>query len=324
MYSKPIQELRMGGSLDKLQALAMLRQQYLDQLRDVIGLNKASDASTPDKESLVGVQKLASLNSNIATRHILNGACYMTLRLAEAVCYRVADLLKYSDLKDDFARKIGVTSVKALESVKNLHLHDFNIFLDLHLDDEERAKLENDMSIAIERGLMQIQDKYKVLKVKNMDLAIQYMTILMTKYQKQQQEQKMADIQANAQSQMQSAQQAEQFKQQTLQMEAQVKGQLQQMINQGEMQKEQLRGEQDRETLKLKIQGDLAVAQTVNGAQMQKLDFLENRKDDRITKQATQNSEMIAQRHEKGEPIDFEAKEANAGMFDLEPQEQQQ
>jgi len=321
MYSKPITELKMGGSLDKLNALAQERMIYLDQLRDVIGLNKASDASTPDKESLVGVQKLASLNSNIATKHILKGASYITLRLAEAVCYRVADLIKYSDLRDDFARKIGVTSVKTLESVKNLHLYDFGIKLELELDEEERAKLENDISLEIQKGTMVFEDKYKILNIKNFKLAIQYASILRTKREKKLQEQKMADIQANAQSQMQSAQQAEQFRQQTIQMEAQAKGQLQQMINEGEMQKEQLRGEQDRETLKMKIQGDIAVAQTVNGAKMQKLDFLENKKDERLTKQASLNSEMIQQRHEKGESIDFEAKEAGDGMFELEPQQ---
>lgn len=320
MYSKPITELRTGDSLSKLQAITLQKQQYMDIMRDVIGLNKASDASTPDKESLVGVQKLASLNSNIATRHILDGACDITLRLSEAICYRIADLLKYSDLKDDFARKIGVTSVKTLDSIKNLHLYDFAIFLELELDEEERAKLEADMSLEIQKGTMTFEDKYKVLNVKNFKLAVQYASILRAKREKKLQEQKMQDIQANAQSQMQSAQQAEQFKQQTIQMEAQSKGQLQQMINQGEMQKEQLRGEQDRETLKMKIQGDIAVAQTVNGAQMQKLDFLEEKKNERLTKQATLNSEMIQQRHEKGESIDFEAKESGEGMFELEPQ----
>ena len=40
-------------------------------IRTVTGLNEARDASTPDANSLVGIQKLAALNSNTATRHIL-------------------------------------------------------------------------------------------------------------------------------------------------------------------------------------------------------------------------------------------------------------
>ena len=45
---------------------------YLNMIRDVTGLNQARDASTPDPNSLVGLQKLAALNSNVATRHILD------------------------------------------------------------------------------------------------------------------------------------------------------------------------------------------------------------------------------------------------------------
>ena len=44
---------------------------YLDMIRHVTGLNEARDGSIPDPNSLVGVQKLAALNSNVATRHIL-------------------------------------------------------------------------------------------------------------------------------------------------------------------------------------------------------------------------------------------------------------
>jgi hypothetical protein len=318
MYSKPITELKMGNSLDKLNALTMLKMQYMDQMRDVIGLNKVSDASTPDKDSLVGVQKLASLNSNIATRHILDGACDITLRLSEAICYRVADLLKFTDLKDDFARKIGVASVKTLDSVKELHLHDFAIFLEMHLDLEEKAKLEQDMSIAIDKGYMQVQDKYKVLNVKNFKLALQYMTVLMEKSKAKIQEQEMAKIQANTQSQSQIAQAAEQARQTTLKMEYNGKAAIQNLVNQGELNKEKERGKQERETLDIKLNGEFQIAQVQGGVQMDKLQFLEDKKDERLIKQATMDSEKIEQRKsESATPIDFEAKEIDDSIFQL-------
>lgn len=318
MYSKPITELRTGDSLNKLSSLISLKIGYMDQMRDVIGLNTASDASSPDKDSLVGVQKLAALNSNIATRHILDGACDITKRLAEAITYRIHDLLKFTELKDDFARKIGVTAVKTLDSVKDLHLHDFAIFLDLHLDLEEKAKLENDMSIAIEKGMLSIQDKYKVLNVKNFKLALAYMTILVDKYQKKMQEIKLQEFKAQSDANAQSAERAEAARQQTAQMIAQFDMQLQQMTTQGELQKEQIRGEQDRLTLEMKINGDLQVAQVNGGVQMQKMNMIEENKDKRIVKQATQNSEMINQRKQEGaQPIDFEAKEIDMSEFQM-------
>lgn len=317
MYSKPITELRTGDSLGKLNSLIALKIGYMDQLRDVIGLNSASDASTPDKDSLVGVQKLAALSSNIATRHILDGACDITKRTAEAITYRIHDLLKFSELKDDFARKIGVTSVKTLESVKDLHLHDFAIYLDLHLDLEERAKLENDMSIAIEKGMLSIQDKYKVLNVKNFKLALAYMTILVDKYQKKIQEQKLQEFKAQSDANSQSAERAEAARQQTAQMVGQIDMQLQQMTTQGELQKEQLRGEQDRMTLEMKIQGDMQIAQLNGQVSMNKFNDLEDRKDQRSRIQASQQSQLITQRQRDENPKDFEQENLTEDIFNL-------
>ena len=47
-------------------------------IRDVTGLNEARDGSAPDKNALVGLQKLAAANSNTATRHILQASLYLT------------------------------------------------------------------------------------------------------------------------------------------------------------------------------------------------------------------------------------------------------
>ena len=64
-------------------------------IRDVTGLNEARDGSLPDKQSLVGLQKLAAANSNVATRHILQASLYLTLRTCENISLRVADALEF-------------------------------------------------------------------------------------------------------------------------------------------------------------------------------------------------------------------------------------
>lgn len=317
MYSKPITELRTGDSITKLQALTAQKAQYMDQMRDVIGLNKVSDASTPDKDSLVGVQKLASLNSNIATRHILDGASDITKRIALAITYRIHDLLKFTELKEDFSRKIGSTSVKTLESVKDLHLHDFAIYLDLHLDDEERAKLEQDMSLAIDKGMMSIQDKYKVLNIKNFKLALSYMTILVNKYQKKQQEQKAQEYKIQADENIRAAQSAEQARQQTEMIILDGKKQLQQMVNEGLNQKEIVKGEQDRLTKQMEIEGDISIAQLNGQVTMNKFTELEDRKDQRTKLQATQQSELIDQRVNNKSPKDFQQNDYEMDIFEL-------
>jgi hypothetical protein len=94
---------------------------------------------------------MAAYNSNLATRHILDGAGYLTLKSGETCSYAISDILKYyPSLREDLIMKIGATAVEDLEYVKDLHLS-FAIFFELEMDDEERAELNQDMSIAIEK-----------------------------------------------------------------------------------------------------------------------------------------------------------------------------
>jgi len=88
------------------------------------------------------------------------------------------------------------------------------------LDDEERAKLENDMTTAIEKGQLSVADKYKVLNIKNFKQAVGYMAILMDKYAKKQQEAKAQEYKIQADENIRASQTSEQAKQQTLQMES--------------------------------------------------------------------------------------------------------
>jgi hypothetical protein len=110
----PIQQLTSSSGASKTQMLISNYNHYLGMIRSVTGLNEARDGSTPSTDALVGVQKLAALNSNTATRHILDGSLYIYRTLAEALTYRVADILEYADFKEDFINKIGKYNVSIL------------------------------------------------------------------------------------------------------------------------------------------------------------------------------------------------------------------
>ncbi len=318
-YAKDIvKELKTDSSLGKLNAIEQVITINMDRMRDVIGLNRMSDASTPDKDSLVGLQKVAALNSNTATRHILDASNFLTKNTAQALSYRIADVLKYSDLKEDLARKIGKTAVMDLESVKNLHLYDFAIFFDLALDEEQKAKLEIDLSKEIDKGFITTEDKYKIMNIPNMRLATMYLGILRKKFQKRQMEAEKEKFDYQAEANIKASQAAEQFKQQTAQIDAQTKMQVQDLVNQGLLQKEQVKGQEDRLTMEMKINGDLQIAQIQGGVKMQSQADAEDRKDLRTAKQAEQQSELLVERSkEKPTPIDFQSKEEMNQMFQL-------
>ena len=89
----PIQQISNGVNSGKLQSLISTYNYYLQMIRDVTGLNEARDASTPDRNALVGVQKIAAANSNTATRHILQSMLYITAEVAECLSLRIADII---------------------------------------------------------------------------------------------------------------------------------------------------------------------------------------------------------------------------------------
>jgi hypothetical protein len=98
----PIQEISSGSGGNKMQALIGNYNYYLQMIRDVTGLNEARDGSTPDKNALVGIQKLAAANSNTATRHILQAGLFLTTQVAECLSLRISDILEYAPAKRCF------------------------------------------------------------------------------------------------------------------------------------------------------------------------------------------------------------------------------
>ena len=207
----PIQEIQSGGGA-KMQSLIGTYNYYLQMIRDTTGLNEARDAATPDPKALVGVQKLAAANSNTATRHILQGGAFITQSICEQLCLRISDILEYSPTANAFVQAIGSHNVATLQEMKNLHLYDFGIFLELAPDEEEKQLLENNIQTALSQQTIDLEDVIDLREIKNIKLANQLLKIRrkkkMQKDQQMQQENMKTQADANAQ-QTQAAAQAE-------------------------------------------------------------------------------------------------------------------
>ena len=206
----PIQQIQNGAGGNKIQSLIQTYNYYLQMIRDVTGLNEARDASVPDPKSLVGVQKLAAANSNVATRHILNSSMFLTSAVAEALSLRISDILEYSPTADAFVQAIGAHNVATLKEMSELYLYDFGIFIELEPDEEEKAMLENNIQTALAQQLIDLDDAIDIREVKTLKLANQLLKIKRKKKQERdqqmQQENMQAQSQANIQAQQASAQ----------------------------------------------------------------------------------------------------------------------
>jgi hypothetical protein len=202
----PITELPGGGG-GQVQILVGAYNQYIQMMRDITGLNEARDGSDPDPKALVGVQKLAAANSNVATRHILDSSMYITTRLAENIALRFKDVLEYHPTKKAFISALGPFSVGSLEEMKDMHLHEFGIFLELEPDEQEKALVEANIQVALASGSIFLEDAIDVREINNIQLANQLLKY--RRIQKQQADQQQAQAASAAQAQAQGQAQIE-------------------------------------------------------------------------------------------------------------------
>ena len=319
----PIQEITSGSGGNKMQALIGNYNYYLQMIRDVTGLNEARDGSTPDKNALVGVQKLAAANSNTATRHILQAGLFLTAETCECLSLRISDILEYSPSKEAFVQSIGGHNLATLDEISELYLYDFGIFLELMPDEEEKMMLENNIQMAIQQGSIDLEDAIDVREIRNVKLANQVLKIRRKKKietdQRIQQQNIQAQAQANAQAQ---------------QVAAQAEVQKNQALTQSQAQLEEIKSGLKTQQMELEVQHkmklmqfEFEINQQLQKMNMEQVDMKqtlkEDRKDNRTKMQASQQSELIDQRLNKKPPKNFESSgndilggDFNLGSFD--------
>ena len=314
----PIQELKTGSGGAKIQSLIQTYQYYLQLIRDVTGLNEARDGSNPDKNSLVGLQKLAAANSNTATRHILQSSLYLTLRACENVSLRVADSLQFPLTRQALENSISAFNTATLSELIDLNTHDFGIFISLEPDEEEKAQLEQNIQIALKAGQIYLEDAIDIREVKNLKLANQLLKFRRKKKQEHDEKVKLQNIQAQAEANAKAAEKvalAEMQKQEAL---AQTTVQIEQAKSQLDLQKLQMQAEIKKQEMELQYTYDMQLATIRVQQEKAREEFIEDRKDRRTRLQGTQQSEMISQRKNDLPPKNFEQEEI--GIQDFMPQ----
>ena len=315
----PIQEIQSGSGGQKLQSLIGNYNYYLQMIRDTTGLNEARDGSTPDKNALVGVQKLAAANSNTATRHILQSGLFLTSEVAECLSLRISDIIEYSPTADAFVQQIGAHNVATLKEMQNLHLYDFGIFIELMPDEEQKALLENNIQVALAQQTIDLEDAIDIREIKNLKLANQLIKLRRNKKQERDQQVQQANIQMQAEANAQTQQVAAQAEIQKSMALTEQKTSLAQVQMQLDLQKMQAEGALKKELMEQEFNYNMQLrkmdSENVGSKETQK----EDRKDERTRIQATQQSELIDQRNSAKAPKNFESagNDSIGGGFDL-------
>ena len=313
----PIQELNSNSGQAKISSLVGSYNHYLGMIRDVTGLNEARDGSMPDPNSLVGVQKLAALNSNTATRHILESSLYITKTLSEAISCRVADILEYSDFKEEFILQIGKYNVSILEDIKELHIYDFGIFIEVTPDEEEKAQLEANIQMALSRDSIYLEDAIDIREIRNLKLANQYLKLQRKKKEDTIQKNQQAQQEMQGKIQQQSQQAAAQSALQAIQAETQSKMQIKQAEVGFDIEKLKQEAQLKMELMRMEFDLNMQLKGVETEQMSQKDTLKEKAKDKRISIQNTQQSKLIDQRKNNLPPVNFESNEDSLDGFDM-------
>ena len=315
----PIQELSTSNGMGKIQSLIQTYEYYLKMIRDVTGLNEARDGTLPDKQSLVGLQKLAAANSNVATRHVLQASLYLTLRTCENISLRVADALMFPMTKQSLMSSISRYNVGTLEELSSLNMHDFGIFLELEPDEEQKQILEQNIQIALQAGQIDLEDAIDIREVANLKLANQMLKKRRKDKAARDQQAQQANMQAQAQSNAQLAEQTAMAEAQKQQILTEQKMQLEKAKSDFEVQKMEREAQIKQQLMELEFNYNMQLTQAQGQSKKTQEEFKEDRKDERTKIQATQQSELIDQRKNDLLPKNFEsAGNDTMGGFGLE------
>jgi len=313
----PIQQLTSNSGASKTQMLIANYNHYLDMIRSVTGLNEARDGTVPSPDALVGVQKLAALNSNTATRHILDASLYIYRSLAEALTYRVADILEYADFKEDFINKIGKYNVSILGEISDLYIYDFGIFIELSPDEEQKAMLEQNIQMALSKGDINLEDAIDIREIKNLKLANQLLKV--KRLAKQERDERMAMQQQAmvAQQQLKSQEMAAQMALQKIELETQSKMKIKQAEIAFEIEKNKNEAVLKSQLMQQEFNYNLQLHGMTEQSLANRENSKEKAKSSRISQQNTEQSKLISQRKNNLPPQNFESNEDSLDGFDL-------
>jgi len=303
----PIREI--GNSIRNINELIGLYNHYLRMIRDTTGINEVVDASTPKSEALVGVREQAIAASNNATYDITNASMILYKNVCNDIVKCLQILPEESVIMEVYKNAIGQTNMSILSSFSRLPMYNFGVQVQKDMDDKDQAYLEQAIQISLGQKEIDLEDAMAIRELKDVNQAERLLVVRRKK--KLEKAQAMAMQQQQMQAQM--AQQAQalqlQMDAQKMQAEAQIEAQKMQLKAQLEAQTSAMRHEFNKEIELIRAKATLGFKETDEEFK-EKIEVLkEDRKDDRVKKQAVEQSKLISQR--KGQRTELKDEEGN-------------
>ena len=298
----PIRPL--DNSIRNINELIGTYNHYLRMIRDATGINEVVDGTTPKGEQLVGVRQQAIQAANNALYDITNASMVLYRRVCSDIVKCLQILPLKSALYQAYENAIGKENMNVLASFRDLPMYNFGVRVVSDMNEVDKAYLEQNIQIALAQKEIDLEDAIAIRQLKDVDQAEQLLIIRRKKRMRQQQEMAMQNSQMQAQMNQQTAMATAQARMQEEQMKAQLEAQKIQLETQSKAQLLQLEYQLRSEIEKIKGQFSLASQEVSSDAKQSLETQKEDRKDERVKKQAVEQSKLISQR--KGERPELE------------------
>lgn len=236
---RPIAELENGIGIQAQEYFRIIQEQY-SLLRDIVGLNEATDSFTGSRTYGAAVEAAIEATNN-SVYGIIEADREIMQSLSEALTLRIQTIVRSGNVANLYSTSLGESTLKFLESGKDIGAVEFGVKLDTRPSAEDRARFMMRLDEFIKAGQVDFTDAIMLENMDNVKYAAAILGYKIKKKRQKEEQQAMQMQQMNAQVQMQAAMAAEEEKRKTLQMEYELKMQLEQMKMQSLAQVEQLR-----------------------------------------------------------------------------------
>ena len=293
----PIREI--GNSIRNINELINLYNHYLRMIRDVTGINEAMDASSPKGDALVGVREQAIAAGNNAIYDITNAAMILFQRVCEDLVKCLQVLPRDSVVFQSYSNAIGDTNMNVISSFEDLSMFNFGILVKKNMDDRERQFLEQSIQVSMQQQKIDLEDAMAIREIRDVEQAERLLAVRRKKKAAEAAQMAQQNSQMQSQQAQQAAQQASQARQQEMQMQSQIEMQKIQAKAQADIQVAQALHQFKKELEMIKAQATLGF-KTDDQEFKEKIEVLkEDRKDERVDKQAVAQSKLMSQRKDQ-------------------------
>ena len=183
----PIQELN-SPFAEQLIALDNAIINEVEHIRQNTGINDVRDGSAPDKDALVGIEKMRLLASNNTTRELYKAFTDGILAQVGKVMARMIQYkVEYAEngLKE-YENIVGELGVKAVEFAKDIVMAQLGVKIEALPTDDQIQDLLNMLNISLENKEIRPEDYLEVKRINNVKKAERLLIYRRRKYAEEQ------------------------------------------------------------------------------------------------------------------------------------------